>query len=290
MFLKKNQIAFSTSAWRALLIFAVILGFVHCKKNAASESLIKNNFAEKNNMKLIWSDEFDGDTLNTNKWGYIIGDGCPSLCGWGNQELEYYRKNNISQKDGILTITAKKETFNNRKYTSGRITTSGKFSTKYGRIDVKARLPKGKGVWPAIWMLGDNIKSIGWPGCGEIDIMELRGSRPNTVCGTIHFKNKSLRHEFPKSGCNTLENKIYNDGFHVFSLLWDEEKLIWLVDDKEFNRAVYRDLNLADGSNPFQNSFYILLNLAIGGMYDGNPDSTTVFPQVMEVDYVRVYN
>lgn len=273
-----------------IVLFPILMFIsIQCRNSNVIKSGTENNIPSKNNMELIWNDEFDADTLNTNFWNITTGDGCPKLCGWGNQELQFYTGNNLAIQNGLLTITADKELFENREYTSGRLNTSGKINVKYGRIDVRAHLPKGQGIWPAIWMLGDNITTKGWPGCGEIDIMELRGSKPNTVCGTVHFKNKQLRHEYTKSGCFMLESENFSDDFHVFSLIWDSEKLIWLVDDKEFNRIIFQDLNLEDGPNPFLNNFYLILNLAIGGLYDGNPDETTLFPQKMEIDYVRVF-
>ena len=244
---------------------------------------------EDKKFELIWSEEFDGDELNESNWTILIGDGCPDLCGWGNSELQYYRSENITVSNGLLTITAKKEASGNRDFTSSRIKTDAKVMINYGRIDVRARLPKGKGIWPAIWMLGQTRDSVGWPSCGEIDIMELRGSTPNKVGGTLHYQNSDNHHQNSGAQSYILESGDFSDDFHVFSLAWDENQMIWYVDDIPFNKVILKDLNTTEEANPFLKDFYFLLNLAVGGHYDGNPDETTVFPQTMEVDYIRVY-
>ncbi len=238
---------------------------------------------------LIWQDEFLGTKLNENDWNYRIGNGCPNLCGFGNNELQYYRKENATVADDLLTITAKKENIASNSYTSTRINTQGKISVPFGRVDVRARLPFGKGIWPAIWMMGNNKNVVGWPACGEIDLMELRGSAPNRVNGTIHYKNASGVHQFPASKKHVLASGTYSDEFHVFSLVRTPGKIQWYVDDILFNTKFYSQLNLGSQPNPFLNDFFILLNLAVGGNYDGNPNNSTSFPQVMEIDYVRVF-
>jgi len=238
---------------------------------------------------MVWQDEFLGTELNETDWNYRIGNGCPNLCGFGNNELQYYRKQNAIVANDLLTITAKKETFASNQYTSTRINTFGKISVPYGRIDVRARLPFGKGIWPAIWMMGNNKSAVGWPACGEIDMMELRGSAPNKANGTIHYKNASGVHQYPPSKNHILSSGTYHDEFHVFSLVRTEGKIQWYVDDILFNTKFYSQLNLGSQPNPFLQDFYIILNLAVGGNYDGNPNSSTIFPQTMEIDYVRVF-
>ncbi|HRI60869.1 MAG TPA: glycoside hydrolase family 16 protein, partial [Saprospiraceae bacterium] len=143
------------------------------------------------NLTAVWSDEFDGTSLNELYWNFQLGDGCPNLCGWGNNELEYYKKENTIVKDGYLIITAKSETAGSKNYTSSRINTQDKFNVQYGRVDVRAALPKGQGIWPAIWMLGKNINTTSWPACGEIDIMEMVGGsgKDNVAHGTAHWDN-----------------------------------------------------------------------------------------------------
>jgi beta-glucanase (GH16 family) len=234
-------------------------------------------------MKLVWKDEFAGDALNTADWTFEIGNGAD---GWGNAELQYYRKENTSVKDGYLTITAQKEAFGGSQYTSSRIKTQYNKTFKFGRIDIRAKLPKGQGIWPALWMLGANIDDVKWPASGEIDIMELVGGGPgkdNTVYGTIHFDNDGTYANVSKGF--TLPKGDFSDKFHVFSILWDESEITWFVDDIEFHT---QEITSA-ARKEFQEPFFLLFNLAVGGRWPGSPDATTAFPQKMVVDYVRVF-
>ncbi len=234
-------------------------------------------------MKLVWRDEFNGTELNTADWTFESGNGAD---GWGNAELQYYKKENTSVNEGYLTITAKKETFGGFNYTSSRVKTQYNKTFKYGRIDIRAKLPKGQGIWPALWMLGANIDTKEWPLCGEIDIMELVGGGPgkdNTSYGTIHYDNNGTLAQPTKS--YSLPKGNFNDKFHVFSLLWDESKITWLVDDIEFHTQDITALSMTE----FHEPFFILLNVAVGGRWPGSPDSTTSFPQKMMVDYIRVF-
>ncbi len=267
------------------LICATLFLFTFsCQKKNNSDN--KEVTSEK---ELFWSDEFNGEALDESKWVYEIGDGCPNLCGWGNNELQYYRKENLKIKDGKLIITAIKDNNETHEYTSSRIKTEGKLSFKYGQIDVKAKLPKGKGIWPAIWMLGSSIQIDGWPICGELDIMELRGSSPNTVCGTIHFQNTNNTHEYAEPKCYSIDNEDFSSDFHVFSANWNKKGITWLVDEIPFMSISYDEIDTDQNNIAFQKEFYVILNLAIGGNYDGNPTDGTIFPQAMEVDYVRIY-
>lgn len=238
---------------------------------------------------LLWSDEFSGTELDTTYWTYETGTGSG---GWGNNELQYYRSNNTSVKEGLLVIEARKESFGGRQYTSSRIKTQGKLSFKYGRVDVRAAMPEGKGLWPALWMMGENISSVGWPYCGEIDIMEMVGGSGGeaTVVGTAHWNNGGLGTSYsPASygddltltGGETLANK-----FHVFSLVWTENSLTWYIDDLEYHvMAIDDSASLA----AFQKDFFLLFNVAVGGNWPGVPNANTSFPQRMLVDYVRVF-
>jgi beta-glucanase (GH16 family) len=237
------------------------------------------------NLTAIWADEFDGSSLNEIYWNFQLGDGCPNLCGWGNNELEYYRKENTIVKDGFLIIVAKSENFDTKNYTSSRINTQNKFSMQYGRVDVRAALPKGQGIWPAIWMLGKNIGTTGWPACGEIDIMELVGGsgKDNVAHGTAHWDNFGSYANY--SGNYTLASGIYNDAFHVFSIVWNAEKITWYVDDVQFHVI---DITPA-GLSEFKAEYFFLINLAVGGNWPGSPNSTTIFPQYLIVDYIRVF-
>ncbi|MEY3591243.1 MAG: hypothetical protein RLZZ38_196 [Bacteroidota bacterium] len=234
------------------------------------------------NYTLVWSDEFNGSGLSSD-WTYDIGTGS---WGWGNNELQYYKQDNAVVSDGILTITAKNETFNTSNYTSSRIKTQGIKSWKYGRIDVRAALPYGQGIWPAIWMLGDNITTAGWPACGEIDIMELiggAGANDRTVHGTVHWSNNGSHAQY--GGSKTLSSGKFADNFHVFSIEWDANSIHWLLDNVQYHSI---DTSPAEMSE-FREKFFIILNVAVGGNWPGSPDPTTTFPQKMFVDYVRVF-
>lgn len=240
--------------------------------------------------KLVWSDEFNIQFYE-GYWTLLDTDGCPDKCGFGNNELQYYRPENAKVDNGLLTITAREENYFGHSYTSARMNTKDKIEVRYGRIDIRARLPEGKGIWPALWMMGANRAEVGWPEAGEIDIMELRGSTPYRSCGTVHYQNANGNHANPGAKCfNLYSGRKYSDEFHVFSLVWDEEKIQWFLDDSHaFNTVRYTDLNLGSNPNPFLKPFYFLMNVAVGGNYDGSPDDTTVFPQTMEVDYIRVF-
>jgi beta-glucanase (GH16 family) len=232
---------------------------------------------------LIWQDEFDGASLNTSFWNYEIGTGSN---GWGNNELQYYREENTSVADGNLIITAKKETFEGRNYTSSRLTTKDKKEFTYGWIDIRAKVPKGQGIWPALWMLGDNISTVGWPACGELDIMEMIGgsNREKTVHGTIHWADGSNQHA-QYGGSKTLSSGMYSDKFHVYSVEWNESYIKWYIDDVFYHQIDITPGHLSEMHAP---QFFIF-NVAVGGNWPGNPDASTVFPQQMLVDYIRVF-
>lgn len=234
------------------------------------------------NMTLVWHDEFNGGSLSSD-WTHDIGTGS---WGWGNNELQYYKQENAVVSDGLLTITAKQENFNTSNYTSSRVKTQGIQSWKYGRIDVRAALPYGQGIWPAIWMLGDNITSAGWPACGEIDIMEMiggAGANDRTTYGTVHWSNAGAHAQY--GGSKSLTSGKLADNFHVFSITWDANSIHWLLDNVEFHTV---DTSPAEMSE-FREKFFLILNVAVGGNWPGSPDATTVFPQKMYVDYVRVF-
>jgi beta-glucanase (GH16 family) len=237
------------------------------------------------NMNLIWQDEFDGIEINPSKWTFEIGDGCPNVCGWGNNELEYYRQENASIYGGNLMIEARSEAFGAKSYTSTRMITKGKFDFKYGRVDIRAALPEGKGVWPALWMLGANIDTEGWPKCGEIDIMEKIGGgiEEKRVHGTVHWFADAYAN-YGGSFTGSTEG-IFNDKFHVFSITWDAEFIRWYVDDVKFHEIDIRPSHLSE----FRENFFLILNVAVGGNWPGSPDSSTKFPQRMFVDYIRVF-
>lgn len=235
-------------------------------------------------MELVWRDEFGGSVLNEEDWNYEIGTGNN---GWGNNELQYYRRENTLIYDGNLVIEARDERFAGSDYTSSRLTTQGKQQFKFGRIDIRAVLPETQGLWPALWMLGANITQVGWPACGEIDIMELRGQQPDRVLGTVHFGGSTAQHQFVGGGFNLPAGEKFSNKFHVFSLIWEEDVIKWLVDDVEFYQFTADDI----GNNfyPFNRDFFFIFNIAVGGNFLGSPDETTVFPQRMIVDYIRMF-
>ena len=231
--------------------------------------------------RLVWHDEFDGVALDTTKWVRETGGN-----GWGNGELEFYtdRVENARLENGFLVIEARHEPFGNQAYTSARLKTQGLGAWKYGRIEARMRIPRGQGMWPAFWLLGDDIGQVGWPGCGEIDIMENIGKEPGRVHGTIHGPSYS--------GANgigspyDLPSGAFADTFHVFAVEWQPDTIRWFVDSTLYKTIDPRSL---PGRWVFDHPFFILLNVAVGGYWPGNPDSTTAFPQTMRVDYVRVY-
>ncbi len=245
--------------------------------------------------QLVWQDEFDGDEIDPAKWSFDIGDGCDrgqGLCGWGNNELQYYTDStrNAYVSDGRLVIKAIKESplFKGEyEYTSARMVTKNKGDWKFGRIDARARMPIGKGLWPAVWMLPtDTIYGI-WPASGEIDIMEYLGDKPSEVLGTIHFGHEQWDFESQYYQLDEEEGTFHDD-FHVFSVIWTEDCIQFMVDGELYGEPNTRSTVLPS-TWPFDNPFHLILNIAVGGNLPGNPDASTSFPQVMEVDYVRVY-
>ena len=234
---------------------------------------------------LSWADEFGGDALNMDNYNFDLGDGCPDLCGWGNNELEYYtdEPENISVADGKLVITATQ--LGTQGFRSAKIHTKGKKEFKFGRIDVRAKLPEGQGIWPAIWMLGSNINEVGWPASGEIDIMEMVGHQPKVSHGTAHWGNPGDPSTFVGSSIS-LDEK-YSEQFHVFSLVWEQNEIKWYMDETHFHTINLS--NMQGAVYRFNAPFYLIFNVAVGGQWPGNPDASTVFPQKMEIDYVRVF-
>jgi hypothetical protein len=232
-------------------------------------------------MRTLWTEEFDGSQLDPAYWTYDLGDGCPDLCDWGNNELQLYSdtEDNLKLENGRMTITARSE--GNNDFTSARIITKDKLEFTYGRIDIRAKMPKGQGIWPALWLLGANIDDVSWPRCGEIDIMELVGHEPATTHATVHYENNGYTTSTSKK---TLSSGDLSDQFHVYSLIWDKNKLSWFLDNERI-----KFFQKSDDGYPFDAPFYFILNIAVGGIWPGNPDSTTVFPQTMEVDYIRVF-
>ncbi|MEZ4827265.1 MAG: family 16 glycosylhydrolase [Bacteroidia bacterium] len=229
---------------------------------------------------LVWQDEFDGTAVDPANWTFETG-----ASGWGNNELQYYRPENTSIENGNLVITAKKENYSGSSYTSSRMITAGKREFKFGRIDIRAALPEGQGIWPALWMLGGNFFTTGWPSCGEIDIMELVGHVPNQVHGTVHYGADLPSHQYTGGSFLLSGGKKFSQEYHVFSLVWEENIIKWLVDDVQYFQITSSNIN----HWPFNENFFFIFNIAVGGNWPGSPDNTTVFPQYMIVDYVRVF-
>jgi beta-glucanase (GH16 family) len=232
----------------------------------------------------VWGDEFNeanGSGVDSSKWKPDIGAG-----GWGNKELEYYTgsKKNAYMENGNLVIQANKENYKGSKYTSARLTTAETFTTQYGKIEMKAKVPYGQGIWPAFWMLGSNMDSVDWPNCGEIDIMESVSQTPKTVYGTVHGPGYSdengIGGEYP------LPQKL-SDDFHTYAVEWEPSEIRFYVDNIWYKTVKPKDTN---GKKwVFDHPFYLLINLAVGGTWPGNPDASTVFPQKYYIDYVHVY-
>ncbi len=233
---------------------------------------------------LAWSDEFSGDALNRDVWNQETGTGSN---GWGNNELEFYTTStkNTFVSDGNLIIEARKEDMGTSKYTSGRMTTLGKKEFKFGRIDIRAKLPVGKGLWPALWMLGANINDVGWPACGETDIMELVGKEPSTANGTVHWGTPAS-HQYIGSSYD-LPAGDFSDDFHVFSINWKQDSISWYVDDNLYFKFKASGTGAYD--YPFNAPQFFIFNVAVGGDWPEPPDNNTVFPERMFVDYIRVF-
>ncbi len=244
--------------------------------------------------QLVWSDEFnqpDGSAPDPTKWGYDIGNG-----GWGNGELEYYtsRTNNARIENGQLVIEADQESYGGSSYTSARLLTKGLWSWTYGRMEASIKIPRGQGIWPAFWMLGTNIDSVNWPTCGEIDIMENIGNTNNQgiAYGTIHGPQSGGDYNGGAGvgGTYTLPGgAALADDFHIYAVQWTTNQIQWFVDTNLYFMAT--PARLPSGATwVFTQPQFLLLNVAVGGNWPGNPDATTVFPQQMLVDYVRVYS
>jgi beta-glucanase (GH16 family) len=242
---------------------------------SAALIFMQDGFAQSKFTKLVWADEFNYNSApDSAKWTYNIGGN-----GWGNNELEYYtsRPENVIVKNGMLHITALKENYKGKEYTSARILTKGKFAFKYGRIEARAKLRTGIGTWPAIWMLGSDIDSAGWPACGEIDIMEHLGRDLNKIYGTLHYPEHFGDHANGK----TIMISNAND-FHIYGVEWSPEEIKISVDGK-----IYQTVKNSP-EIPFNQNFFIIINQAMGGNF-GGPVGPKVSKETMEVDYVRVY-
>jgi beta-glucanase (GH16 family) len=262
-----------------------------CLPGGSQQQASSKPSASKPTWVLTWSDEFNGaagSAPDPGKWVVESGGS-----GWGNNELEYYtqRSQNVHQENGNLVIQAIKEKFSDasgiqRSYTSGRLKTQGKFAQKYGRFEARIKVPYGRGLWPSFWLLGDDFSAAGWPTCGEIDIMEYLGSQPSTIHGSMHGPGYSG--ESALTGSVTFPKTKVGDDFHVFAAEWEPQAVRFYVDGQLYQTKTPAEL---PPGKPwvFDHPFFVLLNLAVGGSLPGNPEDSTVFPQRLLVDYVRVY-
>lgn len=236
-------------------------------------------------MELIWADEFDGTVLDTNNWSYDIGNGCPDLCGWGNSEDQFYTDapENIKVENGFLVITGREDSVGGEDYSSAKIKSQGKADFRYGRFEARMRLPQGQGVWPAFWMLPtESVYGI-WPRSGEMDIVEMIGKKTGQAVGTVHT---GMPYDYNSGYYDLPPGQVFADTFHVFAMEWEPDSITWFVDGIQYHQLTPADIG---PWAPFQEDFYLILNLALGGNWPGDVDPS-VLPQTLEVDYVRVYN
>jgi beta-glucanase (GH16 family) len=263
----------------SILSFVLLLVLAGCERDDFQK-------LDERNWQLVWSDDFSGPAGNLPdpaKWTYDIGIG-PGQDGWGNQELQVYtdKPENVSiDGGGNLVITAKRSSSG---FSSARIKTQGLFSQQYGRFEARLKTPYGPGIWPAFWMLGENIETVSWPQCGEIDIMELRGQEPHKIHGTIHGPGYSGGNPITRS--YALKNGRFDTDFYVYAIEWYEDRIDFFVDDYLYQRIEKSDV---PGEWVFNQPFFIILNVAVGGNYVGFPTDETPFDQQMVVDYVKVY-
>ncbi len=241
---------------------------------------------------IVWSDEFNGTSVDPNVWTFETGNNN----GWGNGELEYYtgRTQNAYVSNGLLHIVARRESYGGFNYTSARMKTEGHFAKTYGRFEFRAKLPPGLGCWPALWLLGSNINTVGWPACGEVDVMENKGSMPDVVQGTLHYSSASNQH-LQETGYYSLASGDSVTNFHNYLLEWSANAVRWYVDNRLFETQTNWSSSTGPYPAPFNHPFFIVMNLAIGGSYLGNPttnniNANTPFPAEMQVDYVRAWD
>ncbi len=278
---------------RALLLSLVLFGvlqFQNCK-NAQAEMIDKKNL-NKNEIRwdLVWSDEFDVDGLpNQDDWDYDVADGCPDVCGWGNNELQYYtkaNKRNARIEDGHLIIEAHQNAMGGKEYTSARIVTRGKNAWSSGKLEIRAKLPSGKGTWPAIWMMPEESAYGIWPKSGEIDIMEHVGYSPDSIIGTVH--TEAFNHGIGTQIGNDVYIPDCESEFHIYSITWSDQSIEWYVDGIQYHS--FSNKNMSYKEWPFDQPFYLIMNIAVGGNWGGRHGvDSYIWPQRMVVDFVRVY-
>lgn len=252
-------------------------------------ALIVSSSAQKQ-LRLVWSDEFNIDGApDPRRWSYNLGDGCPDNCGWGNNELQFYTRDsaNARVEGGVLIIEARKDSTGGKPFSSAKIVSHEKGNWLYGRLEIRARLPRGIGTWPAIWMLPTEWKYGGWPTSGEIDIMEHVGYDPGVIHGTVHTEAYNHIKQTQKEGKITVPDA--QDEFHVYAVDWSRNRMDFFVDDKLYH-TVRRNPKEDYRGWPFDQRFYLIMNVAVGGNWGGAKGiDPHIWPQRMEIDYVRVY-
>lgn len=258
-----------------ILICLLTISLVSCDQDETQDVTNFNN--------LVLEEDFESGEIDTSLWTFEIGTG---QNGWGNNELQYYtdRPENVKVEDGKLIITAREESFEGSSYTSARMITKEKFEVQFGRIEARMKMPWGRGLWPAFWMLGNNIDEVSWPQTGEIDIMEYRGQDPTIVHGSVHGPGYSAGNAITKSF--NLQNDRLDTGFHTYGIEWGENYINFYIDDSLYNRITPDDVT---GEWVFNKPFFMLVNMAVGGTFVGSPSEDTVFPQTLEVDYIKVF-
>lgn len=230
--------------------------------------------------QIIFEENFDGNQLNMENWSYEEGDGCPGLCGWGNNERQIYDRKYVNVENGKLVIEATKK---NNSYYSGKINSKEKVEFQYGIIEIRAKLPKGSGIWPALWMLGSNIDEVGWPTSGEIDLMEYIGRKPHTIYNSLHMPAYHGDHASSKK---TVVKRI-EEGFHIYKTIWTRDKISFFIDGKPSYTYIPENYDLEEF--PFRQDFYFLINMAIGGNFGGPEVDDSIFPVRFYLDYIKVY-
>lgn len=264
-----------------VICITLIFGTSGCKQAVPPPVPTATPIPPLEGWSLIWNDEFDAEQIDRQNWAFDIGGH-----GWGNGEMQYYtdRSENARLENGLLVVEAVQEKYDGSYYTSARLKSQGLQEFQYGRMEARLKVPEGKGFWPAFWMLGSNFSQVGWPDCGEIDIMEYVGKEPDLVMGTLHGPGYSGALGF--SGWNRQTYNIADD-FHTFGIEWDEDQITWFYDGDAYHSMKREDV----GDRPwvFDQPFFFIINLAVGGTLGGMVSPTTVFPSQYLVDYVRVY-
>ena len=271
------------------LIYAFLLFFIlSCSRDDATSEPTKDiekglSLTDEDKIGLIWSEEFEGNALNTQVWGYDIGDGSAlGIPGWGNQEVQTYTASskNIKVSNGYLTISALKESIEGKNYSSARIKSQNKYAFKHGKLKIRAKFPQSKGTWPALWLMGANLDAVGWPNCGEIDLVEQNGQEKDKMIGTVHWKNTS-NNTNAKFSQEIISSGIGAD-FKEYSLIWSESTIKMYVENVK-----YFDINV-NASMPFNQDFFLLINIAMGGSL-GGAIATDFNNDQLVVDYIRLY-